>query len=112
VRDLLEGSGPLPDGVFAFNDALGIGALRALDASGVRVPGEVAVASIDDVQEAAYTHPPLTSIAPDLDVIAERALTLLDEQAKHDGPWPTGSPQEATPYRLVIRESSRRDTRR
>jgi DNA-binding LacI/PurR family transcriptional regulator len=109
VRQLLDGDdGPLPDGIFAFNDALAIGALRALDASGVRVPQDVAVASVDDVQEAAYTHPPLTSIAPDLDVIAERALTLLDEQAKRDGAGPAGSPQEPTPFRLVVRESSLR----
>jgi DNA-binding LacI/PurR family transcriptional regulator len=109
VRQLLDGDdGPLPDAVFAFNDALAIGALRALDASGVRVPQDVAVASVDDVQEAAYTHPPLTSIAPDLDVIAERALTLLDEQAKRDGAGPAGSPQEPTPFRLVVRESSLR----
>lgn len=111
VRDLLDGDGPLPDGVFAFNDALAVGALRALDACGVRVPGEVAVAGIDDIQEAAYTHPPLTSIAPDLDVIAERALRLLDEQARRpddaDTP-PFSGPQEATPFRLVVRESSRR----
>jgi DNA-binding LacI/PurR family transcriptional regulator len=111
VRHLLEGSGPLPDGIFAFNDALAVGALRALDASGVRVPDDIAVASIDDIPESAFTHPPLTSIAPDLDVIAERALTLLDEQARRaaDGNPPPGSaPQEATPFRLVVRESSQR----
>ncbi|MEC3995819.1 LacI family DNA-binding transcriptional regulator [Actinacidiphila sp. DG2A-62] len=123
VRQLLDGSGPLPDGIFAFNDALAIGALRALDASGVRVPQEVAVASVDDVQEAAYAHPPLTSIAPDLDVIAERALTLLDQQAgaadrlpdapadAPDAPHAPAGPEpapEPTPFRLVVRESSRR----
>jgi DNA-binding LacI/PurR family transcriptional regulator len=128
VRELLDGEddGLLPDAIFAFNDALAIGALRALDAAGVRVPGQVAVASIDDVQDAAYTHPPLTSIAPDLDVIAERALSLLDEQAGADpaastdpgagaaqadaegdaGPSPRH--QQPAPFRLVVRESSRR----
>ncbi|WP_037911668.1 LacI family DNA-binding transcriptional regulator [Actinacidiphila yeochonensis] len=114
VRQLLDGDGgPLPDAVFAFNDALAVGALRALDASGVRVPEEVAVASIDDVQEAAYTHPPLTSVAPDLDVIAERALTLLDEQAGRgsagsSGGGGGGAAQEPTPFRLIVRESSLR----
>jgi DNA-binding LacI/PurR family transcriptional regulator len=107
VRDLLEGSGPLPDGIFAYNDALAVGALRALDASGVRVPEQVAVAAIDDIQESAYTHPPLTSIAPDLDVIAERALSLLEEQAA-DAPAPAAAAQEPTPFRLVIRASSLR----
>ncbi|MFI2645206.1 LacI family DNA-binding transcriptional regulator [Streptomyces sp. NPDC018610] len=113
VRELLEGDGPLPDAVFAFNDALAVGALRALDASGVRVPEDVAVAGIDDIQEAAYTHPPLTSIAPDLDVIAERALALLEEQTarsgtpEESGAEVTAAAQEATPFRLVVRESSR-----
>jgi DNA-binding LacI/PurR family transcriptional regulator len=111
VRELLDGEGgPLPDAVFAYNDALAVGALRALDASGVRVPDEIAVASIDDVQEAAYTHPPLTSLAPDLDVIAERALTLLDEQAGREGAAPGGT-QAPTPFRLVVRESSLRSRR-
>lgn len=85
VRELLVGDGPLPDGVFAFNDALAVGALRALDASGVRVPEDVAVVGIDDIQESAYTHPPLTSVAPDLDAIAERALALLEEQIGRTG---------------------------
>jgi DNA-binding LacI/PurR family transcriptional regulator len=109
VRGLLDGSGPLPDAVFAFNDALAVGALRALDASGVRVPDEVAVAAIDDIPESAYTHPPLTSIAPDLDVIAERALSLLEEQGQRaSGVGAGNARQEATPFRLVVRESSQR----
>jgi len=111
VEELLEGDGPLPDGVFAFNDALAVGALRALDASGVRVPQDVAVAAIDDIQEAAYTHPPLTSVAPDLDAIAERALDLLEEQAGGkaddiDGGAPPPAHQKPTPFRLVVRASS------
>jgi DNA-binding LacI/PurR family transcriptional regulator len=118
VRELLEGDGPLPDAIFAFNDALAVGALRALDASGVRVPEDVAVAGIDAIQESAYTHPPLTSIAPDLDVIAERALTLLEEQMQRPAGLEEGAPSqeprtvsatvphEATPFRLVVRESS------
>ncbi|WP_338017464.1 LacI family DNA-binding transcriptional regulator [Streptomyces adustus] len=125
VRELLEGDGPLPDAIFAFNDALAVGALRALDASGVRVPEDVAVVGIDAIQESAYTHPPLTSIAPDLDAIAERALALLEEQiqsrgaseeAAPDGEAQVGAvvaaPQEPTPYRLVVRESSRREAPR
>jgi DNA-binding LacI/PurR family transcriptional regulator len=112
VRELLDGEGgPLPDGIFAYNDALAVGALRALDSFGVRVPDEIAVASIDDVQEAAYAHPPLTSVAPDLDVIAERALSLLEEQAAGEGGTPVGAEQEPTPYRLVVRESSLREQR-
>ncbi|WP_406137616.1 LacI family DNA-binding transcriptional regulator [Streptomyces sp. NBC_01089] len=112
VRQLLEGSGPLPDAIFAFNDALAVGALHALNASGVRVPDDVALASIDNVPESAYTHPPLTSVAPDLDVIAERALTLLDEQTGRQPAGESAGPvvarRESTPFRLVVRASSQR----
>lgn len=95
----------LPDAIFAFNDTLALGALRALLHHGIRVPSQIAVASIDDINEAAYASPSLTSIAPDLDVIAEEALTLLENQMEHK---PTRRPprQIWAPFRLVVREST------
>jgi hypothetical protein len=117
------------------------------------VPDEVAVVGVDDIPECAYTHPPLTSIAPDLDVIAERSLSLLDAQIRSNANGngngnggaaavtaasaTTGASSEqapdpatehsaadtdsdtegaaqwsgasaSTPFRLVVRESSRR----
>ena len=70
----------LPDALFAFNDSLAIGALRAFREHGVAIPDQVAVAGIDDLEQSAYLDPPLTSLAPDLDEIAERALTALELQ--------------------------------
>ena len=78
---LLRGArGPLPDALFAFNDSLAIGAMHALREHGVRVPDQVAVAGIDDLDESSFFDPPLTSLAPDLDDIAETALTALTLQ--------------------------------
>ncbi len=95
----------LPDAIFAFNDTLALGALRALLQHGVDVPSDMAVASIDDINEATYATPSLTSVAPDLDVLAEQALTLLEEQIAHGS---GGRPprQVWTPFRLAVREST------
>jgi DNA-binding LacI/PurR family transcriptional regulator len=108
VEELLASGRPLPDAIFAFNDTLAIGALRALLHAGIGVPSEVAVASIDDVDEAAYATPSLTSVAPDLDALADASLTLLEAQrvAANAGQPPRPPHQEWVPFRLMVREST------
>ena len=68
------------DSVFAFNDALALGALRALQASGSRVPYDVAVAGFDDTQDARFSTPSLTSISPGRDELAHEAVRMLVER--------------------------------
>lgn len=92
------------DAIFCFTDLLAFGALRALADAGLRAPHDVAIASIDDIEEAAYSVPSLTTIAPDKDAIAHRAVdSLLDLIA--DAGEPAG--QDDVPYQLIVRESSR-----
>jgi DNA-binding LacI/PurR family transcriptional regulator len=105
---LVASSGELPDAIFAFNDTLAIGALRSLLHNGIDVPGTVAVAGIDDIDEARYTTPSLTSVAPDLGALADTALGLLEDQIRRrlsaERPAP---PQQAwAPFRLAVREST------
>ena len=101
----LAAAGPPPDAVFAFNDTLALGAMRAVLRRGLRIPEDVAIVGIDDVAEAEFTTPPLSSISPDLDEIARCALELLDEQMTADT---RGRPNREvlTGYRLVAREST------
>jgi DNA-binding LacI/PurR family transcriptional regulator len=63
--------------VFAANDHLALGILRALHERGLRVPDDISVVGFDDVPEAGYFIPPLTTVRPDFHAVAERALTLL-----------------------------------
>jgi DNA-binding LacI/PurR family transcriptional regulator len=79
--------------VFAANDHLALGLLRALHEHGRRVPQEVSVVGFDDVPEAAYFVPPLTTVRPDFDAVAQAGLDLLLAQL-------TGA--AATPGRVVI----------
>lgn len=102
MHDLLRLSRP-PDAVFCFNDLMAIGALRACREAGVRVPDDVAVAGFDNIAEGAYSAPTLTTVAPDLDFLADRALRLVTERI--DGA--DAEPQSVSvPWQLTVREST------
>jgi DNA-binding LacI/PurR family transcriptional regulator len=66
--------------VFAANDHLALGILRALHERGRRVPADVSVVGFDDVPEAAYYIPPLTTVRPDFDAVAAASIDLLHAQ--------------------------------
>ncbi len=92
-----------PDAVFCFNDALASGALRVLSARGLRVPQDVAVAGVDDVEEGRYLSTSLTTIAPDKRAIARTAIDLLLRR----GAEADAEPQTVTVgHELVVREST------
>lgn len=63
--------------VFAANDQMALGALRALGDAGKRVPEDVAVIGFDDVDDAADYRPPLTTIRQDFDQLAAAAVSSL-----------------------------------
>jgi DNA-binding LacI/PurR family transcriptional regulator len=68
--------------VFAANDHLALGILRALHERGRRVPDDVSIVGFDDVPEAAYYIPPLTTVRPDFDAAATAALDMLLAQIR------------------------------
>ncbi|KZX22544.1 LacI family DNA-binding transcriptional regulator [Rathayibacter tanaceti] len=70
------------DAVFGFNDALALGALNELQRRGRSVPGDVSVVGFDDVEEAALSFPPLTSLDSGRNWIAERAVDRLHERLR------------------------------
>jgi DNA-binding LacI/PurR family transcriptional regulator len=82
-----------------------VGAVRALLNSGLRVPDDVSVVGWDDVEEAAFTTPPLTSVAPDKVGIAEAAINELIAQI--EGASSTGK-RILCGHELVVRQSSTR----
>jgi DNA-binding LacI/PurR family transcriptional regulator len=63
--------------IFTANDHLALGVLRALHENGRRVPDEISVVGFDDVPEAAYFIPPLTTVRPDFAAVARASLDLL-----------------------------------
>lgn len=89
--------------VFASNDQMALGALRAFHESGRPVPDEVSVVGYDDIPEAAHLLPPLTTVRTDFAEIGRRSLRAL--LARIDGSAPVQA-EEVVPVELIVRRST------
>ncbi|MDA8296440.1 MAG: LacI family DNA-binding transcriptional regulator [Actinomycetota bacterium] len=63
--------------VFVANDQMALGVMLALKQSGRRVPEDVSVVGFDDIPEAAFFDPPLTTIRQDFEELGRRSMRLL-----------------------------------
>ena len=68
------------DAIFAVTDADAIGALRALHDARRRVPDDIQLVGWDDIAEAEFTEPRLSSVDPDSDAIADAIVRMLVER--------------------------------
>ena len=66
-----------PTAIFAFNDAMAAGVVRAAAENGIAVPGSLAVVGFDDAELARYGTPPLTSVRQPLRDMGRSAVRLL-----------------------------------
>lgn len=98
-------SGVQFDAVFGLNDVLALGAMHELLIRGVRVPQDVAVAGFDDIDEARFASPSLTTVSPGMDEIAERSIALLLDRIAGRETADRGVHVEAG-FELKIRESA------
>lgn len=93
-----------PDGVFCFNDVLALGALRALAERDVRVPDDVAVIGLDDIEDGRFSCPSLSTIAPSKRDIARRAVEMLHDRISGRSEQP---PRDVkVDFELIAREST------
>jgi DNA-binding LacI/PurR family transcriptional regulator len=72
------------DGLFAVSDACALGAIRALHERGVKVPGNILVLGCDDVPEASYLVPSLSSLGHDYSRWAAEILAILQRRRAGD----------------------------
>jgi DNA-binding LacI/PurR family transcriptional regulator len=63
--------------VFVASDQMALGVLRAMHESGRAVPGDVSVVGFDDIPEAPFFTPPLTTLRQDFGELGSRSLRLL-----------------------------------
>ncbi len=91
-----------PTAIFAVNDLSALGAIDALLAAGLSVPGQVSVAGFDDVAFARRLQPPLTTVHQPIDEIGGLATRTLIELI--GGAAPVSPPPR--PVELVVREST------
>jgi LacI family repressor for deo operon, udp, cdd, tsx, nupC, and nupG len=83
VQHLLK-TGQRFTAVFAGNDLTAIGALAALQQSGLSVPADVSVAGVDDIRFTRYTSPTLTTVHQPASEMGRRATEMLLDQLAPD----------------------------
>lgn len=90
--------------LFAFNDVSAIGAIRALEESGLRVPQDVSVLGFDDIYAAEFHNPALSTIRqPLFEMGSLAARTVLDGLKNSDAPLPEMLSVEPA---LIVRNST------
>jgi LacI family transcriptional regulator len=92
-----------PTAIFACNDMMALGVLRAALEAGVRVPQDLAVAGFDDIEIGQFVYPSLTTIAQQKDEIGLRTIQRIVELISGDEKGPQTI---LVPPRLITRESS------
>ena len=99
-----------PTAILAFNDLFALGVMHSVRAHGLRVPEDVSVIGCDDVQMAAYSYPPLTTISQPKYRIGKLAVSTLLKM-EQDPPEKMGS-FTLMESPLTIRESTARCSER
>jgi DNA-binding LacI/PurR family transcriptional regulator len=89
--------------VFVANDQMALGLLRKLREGGREVPRDLSVVGFDDIPEAAYFTPPLTTVRQDFAELGRRCLRILLGRIEGE-PVPT---RVVVAPELVVRESTR-----
>ena len=90
--------------LFAFDDASAIGAIRAFLDAGLRVPDDISVVGFDDIQNAAYHNPRLTTVRQPLRemgrIAARVVLERINGSQKSDDSFVVVEPE------LIVRDST------
>jgi DNA-binding LacI/PurR family transcriptional regulator len=89
--------------LFAYNDISAIGAIRAIQEQGLRIPEDVSVVGFDDIPWAAFHTPSLTTVRQPLGKMGQMAAEALIQKIEHGGEHSSEIAVEPT---LVVREST------
>ena len=107
AKTLLQRKRPFT-ALFAFNDISAIGAIRAFQEAGLRVPQDVSVIGFDDIKSAAYQYPSLTTIRQPLWDIGQTAAKILLARIEGEEKYPL---QVSVKPELIARESTAKAAR-
>jgi LacI family transcriptional regulator len=93
-----------PTAIFAANDLIGMGVLRAAAERNIRVPGALSVIGFDDIQLCRYVYPALTTVGQSIQVLGELAAERL--LGRVTGAVKEGALQHIVPPQIILREST------
>jgi len=92
-----------PQAIFCYSDLLAMGALRAVFDAGLRVPQDIAIIGIDDIEEGRYSRPSLSTVSLDTPFIAHHAVARI--VARIDDP-DVPAEEVVAPHVVLPREST------
>jgi len=96
-----------PTAIYCANDLMAVGAIRAVQDLGLRVPDDVAVAGFDDLETARYVDIPVTTVRPPREQAAAKAFDMMMAILRD----PKRPPEQVRlPCELVVRASTVRST--
>jgi len=101
-KQLLERKRPFT-ALFAYNDISAMGAIRAFQEAGLRVPADVSVVGFDDIPGAAFHYPSLTTVRQPLRSMGEMAVAILVPRIEGEERWPREVPMQPE---IIVREST------
>ena len=92
-----------PQAIVCHNDLTAIGVMAALRSRGLRVPEDVAVAGIDNIESAPFLNPPLTTAGVNSSLLAENIFSMLSERI--NGKYTGAARCLELPFKMFFRES-------
>lgn len=101
-KQLIEKKKPFT-ALFAYNDISAMGAIRAFQEAGFRVPQDISVIGFDDIPAAAFHYPSLTTVRQPLHKMGETAVEILISRIEENKEWPG---EISVQPELVVREST------
>lgn len=106
VSSALAGRDVPFDAVFATNDNLAYGAMRAIREAHLRIPQDIAVVGFDDQDASAFVEPPLTTIRQPVQSVGVAAVELLLKHLKADPASNRADPERLKIEPTLIRRGS------
>jgi DNA-binding LacI/PurR family transcriptional regulator len=99
---------PDVEAVFACNDQMALGLMRAARSLRKRIPEDLAVVGFDDIPESAFYYPPLSTIRQDLYELGQMAVQafIRIRDAEQKGETTTGTEAVWLQPQLIVREST------
>lgn len=102
MRNILQTAGKIPTAIFAMNDLMAIGAMEAIKEEGLSVPGDISMIGFDNVEQCEYSHPRLSSVSVDINMIAKTACRQLFSNIENQLDL---AYRVVIPTKLIIRKS-------
>lgn len=103
MKEVLD-SGKYPTAFFVANDSMAIGAYKAVQEKGLKIPDDISIIGVNDISTAQYIMPPLTTIRIHTEFMSKVTIELLMERIRDERQI---CKKVVIPTNLVIRESCR-----